>query len=157
MIITWQGLENFTLRTKNKTLKIGSQISLGDLKIFNPGEYESGGVQIEVIDGIIEIFSEKMTIAWMKKAKILSDQELERLNGIDVLLIGVGGGEFTETKIASEAIGQIEPKVVIPMYFQNLESFAKGEGVPKESQDQFKFNQNDLPPDGRKILLLNAS
>lgn len=157
MIITWQGQGNFVIKTKNKIVKIGQDISLGDLKIATPGEYESGGVQMEVIDGTIEVFSEKMTIAWMKKAKVLSDSELERLNGIDVLLIGIGGGEFTETKQAIEVISQIDPKMVIPMYEKDLESFVKEEGIKSEGQDQFKFTPNDLPSEERKVVVLNPS
>ncbi|HLB95614.1 MAG TPA: MBL fold metallo-hydrolase [Patescibacteria group bacterium] len=157
MIITWQGKENFSLKTKNKQVKIGAEICLGDLKISTPGEYESGGVQVEVIDGTIVLFSEKMTVAWMKKARTLSDQELEKLNGIDVLLIGVGGGVFTETKTAIEVISQIDPKIVIPMYEENLESFTKEEGINVEGQEQYKFTETDLPQEERKVVILNAS
>jgi len=157
MIITWAGEESFIIKTKGQTVKVGAEIALGAFKIQSPGEYESSGVQVEVIDGTIEILSEKMTIAWIKKAKILSDQELERLNGIDVLLIGIGGGEFTETKTAIEVINQIEPKVAIPMYSGNLEGFTKEEGVKSEGQEQFKFSPADLPQDERKIIILNAA
>ena len=173
MIITWAGKENFIIKTKGQTIKVGAEIALGTFKIQSPGEYESSGVQVEVIDGTIEILSEKMTIAWIKKAKILSDQELEKLNGIDVLLLGVGGGEFTDTKTAIGVVNQIEPKVVIPMYSGNppagsprfgeaggeagLESFTKEEGVKGEGQEQFKFSPADLPSDERKIVILNPS
>lgn len=157
MIISWRGKEDFTIKTKNKTLRIGTETSLGELKINTPGEYESGGVQIEIIDGTIEIFSERMTVAWIKKAKILSDYELEKLNGIDVLLIGVGGGEFTDTKTAIEVLGQIEPKIVIPMYTEGLESFTKEEGVTGEAIEQFKFTLNDLPEEKREIIILSPS
>ncbi len=157
MTITWEGKENFSIKTKGKIVIIGEKISLGDFKITTPGEYELGGIQIEVINNIIEIISEKMTIAWMKKAIVLSDSELERLNGIDVLLIGVGGGEFTETKIAMDVINQIDPRLVIPMYTSNLESFTKEEGINTEGQDQFKFNESDLPSEERKVVILNAT
>ncbi len=157
MIITWEDKENFSIKTKGKTVRIGEKISLGDFKIDTPGEYEIGGIQVETIDNIIEIISEKMTIAWMKKAKVLSDNQLERLNGIDVLLIGIGGGEFTETKIAMDVINQIDPRLVIPMYSNNLESFTKEEGISTEGQDQFKFDESDLPSEERKVVILNAT
>lgn len=164
MIITYQGQDNFTIKTKSKTVKIGDQIILGDLKITTPGEYESGGVQIEVIDGIIEVLSEKMTVAWMKKAKILTDEELEKINGINIVLIGVGGGEFTETKMAIEVINQIDPAIVIPMYNNaknanraSLDSFIKEEGISNAGQDQFKTASSDLPQEERKIVILNAT
>lgn len=157
MILTWQGKENFTIKTKSKTVRIGQEVSLGELKVQGPGEYESGGVQLEYFDGVIEIFSEKMTIAWIKKAKVFSDDELEKLGDVNVLLVGVGGGEFTETKTAQEAINQIEPSVVIPMYSQNLESFTKEEGSSSENLDQYKFTLTDLPTEERKIVLLTSN
>jgi len=160
VIISWQGKENFLIRTKNnavKLIKIGEEISLGDLKIVTPGEYESGGVQVEVFDSFVQVFSEKITIAWTKKAKVLSDQDLERLDGINVLLIGVGGGEFTETKTALEVIRQIDPQVVIPMYSQNLDEFLKEQEATPEAIDQFKFNLADLPTEEIKIIVLNAT
>ncbi len=154
MIISWSGEENFVIRTKNKIVKIGKEIVLGELKIITPGEYESGGVQIEVIDGVIEILSEKITVAWMKKGKVFSDEELEKLNGINVLLIGVGGGDFTETKTALDVINQLEPAVVIPMYASNLDSFLKAEGITPESLDQYKFTYADLSAEERKVIVL---
>jgi len=163
MIITYQGKENFTIKTKNnaevsasssKTVHLGKEFSLGELKILSPGEYESGGVQIEIIDGITEILSEKMTIAWIKKAHVIKDEELEKLNGINVLLIGVGGGEYTETRQAIEVINQIDPSVVIPMYSENLESFLKEEVISSEGIDQFKFTFSDLPTEERKVVVL---
>lgn len=157
MIIVYHGRENFTIKTKGKTVRIGEQIVLGDLKITTPGEYEAGGVQVEIIDGIIEVLSERITVCWMKKAKILSDQELERINGINILLIGVGGGEFTETKTAIEVINQIEPAIVIPMYSQNLDSFLKEEGISPTSQDQLKVTFSDLSSEERKVVILNAT
>lgn len=155
MIITYDGEENFTIKTKSKTVKIGKEISLGDLKISSPGEYEAGGVQVEIIDGIIEILSERMTIAWMKKSRILKDDELEKLNGINVLLIGVGGGNFSETKIAIDVIGQIDPAIVIPMG-EDISSFLKEEGINDEGIDQFKFNFTDLPSEERKVVVLKS-
>ena len=98
-----------------------------------------------------------MTIAWIKKAKILTNEELEKLNGINVLIIGVGGGEFTETKMAMDVINQIDPAVVIPMYSENLDSFLREEGVSQEGADQYKFSFTELPNEERKVMVLNVS
>lgn len=157
MTISYHGQDNFSIKTKGKTIEIGQKISLGGKEIISPGEYEAGGIELEIIDGIIEIYSEKMTIAWIKKGKVFSDEELEKLNGINVLLIGVGGGEFTETKTAVEVINQIEPAIVIPMYKNDLESFLKEEGISPTGLDQWKFSQGDLPQDERKVVVLNVT
>lgn len=155
MIITYHGLDNFVIKTKSKIVKIGQSIELGELKIETPGEYESGGVQVEVIDGMVQVFSERMSVLWFKKGKLLNDQEAEKVNGSNILLIGVGGGEFTETKTAIDLINQIEPSLVVPMYKENLDEFVKEEGVTGEGLDQLKIQLADLPQEERKIVTLN--
>lgn len=156
MIINYNGRENFTIKTRNQTIKIGEKIALGGIEITTPGEYETGGVQVEVIDGMIVVLSEKITICSMKKAKSLSDEELERIGGINVLLIGVGGGEFTETKTAIDCINQVDPQIVIPMYSQNLESFLKEESVSGEHLPSLKLNPGDLTEGERKVFVLDV-
>lgn len=156
MIISWNGGPNFVIKSKNMTIKIGDKISLGDLEISEPGEYEVGGVQTEVIDGIIEIYTEGLIIGHIKKAKTLSDEELEKLSSINVLLIGVGGNEFSENKTASEVINQIDPSIVIPMHSGDLGEFAKEEGASVEGKEEIKITKADLPEEGRRVVVLNA-
>ena len=38
MIITWAGEENFIIKTKGQTVKVGAEIALGAFKIKSPGE-----------------------------------------------------------------------------------------------------------------------
>ena len=162
MIIKWEEKENFSIRTKSNSLKIGGKIQLDELGIDSPGEYEVGGTQVEIIDGIIQVYAEGITLGHIKKGKIYSDQDLEALSGIDILIIGVGGGEFTETKTALTIINQIDPNIVIPMHSGNLPDgkaglaeFAKEEGVSVEGKDELKITKIDLPEDERQITILN--
>ena len=159
MIIHWFGDKNFSVKTKTLTAKIGEKNQLGDLDILCPGEYEVGGVQIEIVDGIIKVYAEGICLGHIKKAKILTDTELEKLSGIDILLIGIGGGDFTETKTALQVVGQIEPAVVIPMYDKEeaLAEFSKGEGEEEiKKQDELKISKLELLPDKRQAVVLNA-
>lgn len=156
MIIHWEGDKNFSLKTKTLTAKIGEKNQLGDLEITGPGEYEVGGVQIETIDGIIEVYAEGICLGHIQKAKVFSDSDLEKLNGIDILLIGVGGKEFSDTKTALQVIAQIEPAIVIPMYSSNLEEFTKEEGVVAEGHDELKISKAELPIEERRVVVLNA-
>jgi hypothetical protein len=157
MIIRWDKEQNFTLKAKTLTAKIGDKNILGELVIDTPGEYEVAGVQMEIIDGINQVFAEGLNIGHMRKAKILSDDELGKLNGIDILLIGIGGGKFTETKTALQVISQIEPAIVIPMYSQGLEEFSKEEGVATEGKDELKIARAELPQEERQVVILNPS
>lgn len=155
MIINWEGGQKFNLKTKQLTVKLGEKINLGDLEITQPGEYEVSGIQVDQIDGIIQVYAEGINVSHIKKGKILTDEELEKLNGVDILLIGVGGGEFTETKVALEVIAQIDPAIVIPMSKGDLEEFIKEEGK-NESIDELKISKGELPQDDRQIVILNA-
>lgn len=154
MIIEWLGNENFQIKTKGIIIKIGEKKLLGDLEINGPGEYEVGGAQMEVIDGVISVYAEAMTIGHIKKGKVLSDDDLQKLNGIDILLIGVGGGEFTENKIAHDVIAQIDPAVVIPMG-KDIGGFAKTDS--QNAQDELKISKGELPSEERQMVILNAS
>lgn len=156
MIISWAGGQNFTIKTKNLSVALGEKIKLGSLDIAEPGEYEVGGVQLDLIDGITQVYLEGVNVGHIRKGKTLSDEEMQKLNGIDILLIGVGGGEFTETKTARELISQIDPSVVIPMYKDNLEEFVKEEGGAGAGQDELKIAKADLPEEARKVVILNA-
>lgn len=154
MNIQWRGDEDFQIKTKGMNIRIGKTNTLGDYEIQSPGEYEVGGSQIEVIDGIIEVFVEGMTIGHLKKGKVMTDDELEKLGNIDILLIGVGGGEFTDSKIANDVIAQIDPAVVIPMG-KNIDEFAKKEST--ESKEELKISKNELPSEDRQMVVLNAA
>ena len=154
MIIYWQGNQNYQIKTKGLTVEIGDKNKLGDLEINSPGEYEISGVQLEIIDGILEAYAEGIVVGHIKKGKILSDEELEKLNNIDILLIGIGGGEFTETKVAQEMINQIEPCIVIPMYQNNLDEFTKEDSA--NFLNEFKITRGELPEEERKVVVLNA-
>lgn len=156
MIINWEGGQNFKIKVKNVSVSLGAKIKLGDLAVDEPGEYEVGGVQLDLIDGIIQVYLEGVNVGHVKKGKILSDEEMQKLNGIDILLIGVGGGEFTDTKTALEIISQIDPSIVIPMHNGDLAEFIKEEGE-SAGQDELKITKIELPQDARKVVILNAN
>lgn len=153
MVIQWQGDENFQIKTKGMTVRIGEKNLLGELEITGPGEYEVGGIQMEIIDGVIEVFAEGMTLGHIKKGKVMSDDDLQKLNGIDILLIGIGGGEFTETKVASDVISQIDPAIVIPMG-KDVSEFSQKEST--DTRDELKISKNELPAEERQTVVLNA-
>lgn len=96
--------------------------------------------------------------------QILSDEQLEKLNGIDILLIPVGGTYTLDTDSAIEVINQIEPKIVIPMHYQiegltlpldSVDVFAKQEGIDsKTPQEVFKITKQNLPEEERETIIL---
>src|SRR5579863_1874278 len=47
---------------------------------------------------------------------LLDDRQQEVVNGCDVLLLPVGGGNALDAKRAVEVVGQVEPRVIVPMH-----------------------------------------
>ena len=100
--------------------------------IKEPGEFEIKGVNIFGVSSfhdnnegkdhgmntmfLIEV--EGVTICHLGDlGQALSTNQINELDGVDVLLIPVGGTYTLNAKEAEEVILQIEPKIVIPMHY----------------------------------------
>ena len=93
----------------------------------------------------------------------LSESEAAALNGVDVLLVPVGGGPTLDASGAAEVIGQIEPSVVIPMQFRTPEGdhdrdpvdrFLKAMGAAAvEPRDRVSIRTSDLGETVEVVLL----
>lgn len=141
-----------------------SKLKPNQEKIFlisTPGEYEKGGVFIYSffypnqqnlihhlqIDGIKIVHLGNLN-------KILDNQTIEKLNGIDILMIPIGGGDVLETSKSLEVINQLEPKIVIPMHYKisglslkldTVDKFCREVGVKnKEAEEKLKIIKKDL-------------
>lgn len=51
----------------------------------------------------------------------LTEAELEEVNGVDILFIPVGGTYTIDDNEAIEVIGQIEPRIIIPMHYKTAD------------------------------------
>jgi L-ascorbate metabolism protein UlaG (beta-lactamase superfamily) len=116
--------------------------------IFGPGEYEVKGVSVfgvatyhDEVGGskrgkntvyVIEIDGVKICHLGDLGHK-LTDGQLTEIGDVDVLLIPVGGFFTIDAKVASEVVGQLEPRFVIPMHYKipglNKENFGEINGV----------------------------
>lgn len=81
----------------------------------------------------------------------LSDEQLEKLGVLDVLILPVGGGGYTlDAQDAAKLVKNISPKVVIPIHYvddavkyevpqDSLQLFIKEIGEPIEKTAKFKY------------------
>ena len=93
----------------------------------------------------------------------LQDEQLEEVADADVLLLPIGGEHSLNISQAAEVIGQVEPRVVIPMHYQpatadtpseTLDKFCKEMGVEsKQLQPKFTVTRNSLPSEMQIVLL----
>lgn len=82
----------------------------------------------------------------------LSEELKNELNGVDVLLVPVGGGDVLTPERAAELVTAVEPRVVIPYCFGGqrgpVTPFLKALGLPvRETQQKIKLTKKDLPSD----------
>ncbi len=97
----------------------------------------------------------------------LSDSQLEQIGTVDVLLIPIGGSGYTLDGIgALKIIKKIEPKLVVPAYYddkklkyplpqQSLEEALKNMSMePRERLAKLKLKPADLLSDGTQLIIL---
>ena len=97
--------------------------------------------------------------------KQLTDEQLEKIDSVDVLMIPVGGEGYTiDSSGAQRIISQIEPRIVIPMHYALPKNKIKLDEVSKflktmgknsvTPQDKFTVKASALPKDGMEIIVL---
>jgi L-ascorbate metabolism protein UlaG (beta-lactamase superfamily) len=147
------------------------------LVIDTPGEYEMKQVFIQGIPVAQNQGKETLTVFWIEVEGMTighlgplatppSDEELEKLEGLDILLVPVGGHKVLDAKKASQVISQIEPRIVIPMYYKipgikekldSVDSFCKEMGVkPSEKLEKLRMQKKDLPQDDMKVFVIQS-
>src|SRR3989344_272530 len=147
--------------------------------IQNPGEYEKQGIAVRGIasfhdnkQGVerglntIYIFkAEDMTIAHLGDlGHVLTDAQIEAVGDVDMVLIPVGGTYTIDAKTAAQVIGQIEPKIIVPMHYKvpglnvdldGPEKFIKEMGLTPEKTDKFKITKKLLPAEEMKLVIFS--
>jgi len=97
----------------------------------------------------------------------LSQRQVDQINGVDVLLVPVGGVYTIDPQVALKVIEQVEPIYVIPMHYKvsgmskefaelkTVDDFVKEAGVESKAQDKLSLQKSTLPED-REIVVLNS-
>ena len=153
---------------------IGGQPKL----VQGPGEYEISGVLISGIatfhDGERGKKRGKNTVYHMEIDEIsvchlgdlghvLTGEQVEEIDDVDVLLLPVGGVSTIDAPMAAEIVRQLEPKAVIPMHYKTpalswelepVERFLKEIGAKEvNSQPKLSLTKSNLPTSTQVILL----
>jgi L-ascorbate metabolism protein UlaG (beta-lactamase superfamily) len=94
-------------------------------------------------------------------AHTLSSAQIEALKDADVLLVPVGGGTALDASAAAEVVSQLEPRIVIPMYYgtpgqplETVERFCSELAVTDTTvQPRLQVTRSSLPEETRVVLL----
>lgn len=148
-----------------------------------PGEYESKDVFVYGIPSfhdknngkdkgenvIFRIEMEGISIGHLGDlGHPLTTEEMEKLSGIDILMVPVGGSDHTiNYKEAAEIVNELEPRIIIPMHYNmpglktkldGVEKFAKEMAVSAAPEtDKIKVTRKDLPEEKSKVIILSQS
>jgi len=148
--------------------------------ISSPGEYEVKGVFIQGISSfhddengkkrgqniIYTIEAEELRFCHLGDLgqKQLTDEQLDKIGQVDILMIPVGGEYTIDSSLASKIISQIEPRIIIPMHYalpklkiklDSVEKFLKTMGKLNIAPvDKFTIKVSSLPKDGMEIVVL---
>lgn len=155
----------------------------GRVTIDCPGEYEVSDLSILGISAkrLIDYDeTEKATIFRMAfpglrvavlghVATPLTDEQLESIGLIDVLILPVGGGGYTlDAHAAVQAVNAIDPKVVIPTHYADsrvkyevpqdeLEPFIKELGAAHEVTSKWKLKGGSNLPESLTVMELTRT
>lgn len=96
--------------------------------------------------------------------KQLTDEQLETIGRVDVLMIPVGGVFTINSHDATKIIGQIEPRIVIPMHYEipklnvkldTVDKFLKAMGKNAiEPIDKLTVKVSTLPKEGEMEIVV---
>lgn len=154
------------------------------LHIEGPGEYEVGDFSIRATAAIrhidtsdakplstmyrVEIGDVRLAVLGNIESKLTEDQ-LESLGVIDLLILPVGGGGYTlDATSAAAMVRQIGPKAVIPVYYADsalqyevaqdtLEVFTKELAAPVETVSKYKVKSAASIPQVLTVIELTRS
>lgn len=169
------------LSLKNSLEHNGSDVtSRGDKASFiidGPGEYEVSGVFIkgflsksnyggnEAINTIYTISLEGMTLGFLGalSEKDLSAEAKEALDGIDILVVPIGGNGVLDAAVSHKLAVQFEPKLIIPSHFievgdkNALKTFLKEAGEESvKPVDKLTIKKKDLDGMEGDVVVLEA-
>ena len=147
--------------------------------INEPGEFEIKGVNIFGIktfhdqnsgldrgNNTVYVFeSEELSICHLGDlGHVLSTEQVNELNDVDILLIPVGGKYTIDAKMAAEVVSKVDPKIIIPMHYSfgkikleldTVDTFIKEMGIDNiETTEKLVIKGRDTLPEEMQIVKL---
>lgn len=151
------------------------QVTHGEKKPFlieGPGEYEVGGVFIkglasttkyggkELINTIYTVSLENMNICFLGALNAdLKNETVEALDEVDILFVPIGGEGVLEPAKAYKLAVSLEPKIIIPMHYdeKELKAFLKEAGENPKSEMKLTLKKKDLEGKEGDVFVLDSS
>lgn len=150
--------------------------------VEGPGEYEIGGVMISGVrtfhdkkkgedlgrNTVYVIHMDDVVFCHLGDlGHELSTSQIDEIGTVDVLFIPVGGGETIGPPEAASVIGQLEPRLVVPMHYAQegqqsftvelgtLEAFLQEMGIKEhQAEEKLTVTNANLPAEGEETKIV---
>jgi len=147
-----------------------------------PGEYSIKGINIIGVSSFYEdknkpecepntfyiLESEDLRVCHLGSLSCdLNEKQLEIINGIDILIIPIGGKHTIDAKKAVEIIKKIEPKMVIPIHYEtkNLKMLLDDEkkfcaeigNCPQNKVSKFNIKKKETDNKNMEVMLMSIN
>ena len=144
--------------------------------IAGAGEFEVRGVTVRGIDAgggrtLMRIEVDDVAVVSVGRLdRQLSEDEVDALGHVDVLLLPVGGGDSLAPQAATKVVNAVEPAVVVPVRYRNpaspgsgelepVDTFAREMGLAEgtwQSQPKLQLNGSMTGVDDARVVILEA-
>ncbi len=160
--------------TRKNPVSPGTEGLSGPFVVDGPGEYEVKGVTIFGIPAesggknesresttIYSLEIEDFYLAHLGNiGQKLNEEQVSELEGVDILMVPVGGAASVDPKRAVEIVEQIAPSIVIPMLYPDLvkldKFFEEMELEVPETVEKLKLKSRADLPEEREVVLMNS-
>lgn len=180
------GLKDLSVKSAIEIATEPRFVVKGDAQLIieGPGEYEIGDFSIKGVSTTRHIDTEsdekiatiyRIEIGDVRIALIgniapgLSEDQLEEIGIVDIIIIPVGGGGYTlDATSAANIVRQIDPKAVIPVHYADtilkyevpqdtVETFIKELGAPVDVVGKYKVKGGSSLPPVLTLVQINQS
>lgn len=161
-----------------------TDVDVDAVQLEGPGEYEAGPFAIKGAAAKRHLDTEgneKLTTVYhvdISDIRVgvignidpkLSEEQLETIGIVDILVLPVGGNGYTlDAKSATAIVAQVEPKVVIPIHFADsgisyevpqdgVDAFLTDLGAPVEREAKLKLKSSSSIPQTLTVYVLSRS
>ncbi len=149
------------------------------LIVDTPGEYEISGLSVRGIAArahmdeggesaiMYKIVQDNISIIVVGHIFTkLSDEQLEAIGMVDILVVPIGGSGYTiDSTGAAQLARKIEPKIVIPVHYSDrgvkyevpqadLKLFLDEMGAQPDEQEKLKLGKNTVLPEQLQVVVL---
>ncbi len=147
--------------------------------IVGPGEYEVKGAEVrgfpavaaeeerEVTGAVyvVKIEDMKLGILGGLAKPDLSPDAMEKLQGVEMLFVPVGGAPYLSAEEAAKLVKKIEPKMVIPCFFKtsglkrqakDVKDFEQEMSQKSDPQEKLTIKAKDITWEGTKLAVLKV-